>query len=162
MTEQSTSLQKSELIQGLKDVVSNTNKANPSVEGLVLYGSRSRNKQRNDSDVDMIYVLNERGTATEFLDGMSLLGSKIDLYLSQFSIKRHSRNFVFTVERLREALSAEDFREYLNKVARYLDNQSVYIGLDGEKTSSLLEQVFDLSRKDSSYEREDDLIEEFF
>ena len=55
-------LSKEELIEGLRSVITSCNEQNDVKVGFVLFGSRSRGEEKEDSDVDLIGLMEKAKT----------------------------------------------------------------------------------------------------
>ena len=152
------SLPKEELVGGLQRIVLGAHSTNKSVIGVILYGSRSKGKERVDSDVDLIYVFDERALGINglFSTGITQLDTSIECFLSQYTIKRHRRNFVITKRNLIKAANKQSPRREYIRCCRFLDCHSLYIGVGNEQINILLELVFKLSKRKDFYQRAED------
>ena len=139
---------KEELVDSLREVVTVFNDLNETRIGLVLFGSRARETNGVDSDVDLFHF--HCGDSDEYIKPIRMLDLRIDNLLFKFGIVSP---FFYRVTVLKKWLlsSLEDEayrRELLMGRLGLLDKYSLYIGPDEEENNCLLERALELSSRE--------------
>jgi uncharacterized protein len=82
-------------IEQIKDNISNRIKGNFKVKDIILYGSWARNENNEDSDIDIVVILDEEGVNFDF-DSTISKRVRIAKVLEDLKEKTQIDNLVYT------------------------------------------------------------------
>lgn len=140
---------KEELVSGLRNTVTCFNDSSSHKFGVILFGSRARETNRLDSDVDLFYFC-DFCPDDEYSELICKLNTRVDNFLLRFGIVHpFPYRWSFRKGILFLALEDEDYRKkILQGRLGLLDKHSLYIGSGEEEHTSLLERALELGSRE--------------